>query len=103
MTITSQEMTARADLDVTRLLNVVNGPPEQEQVLNVFRAFTSNRSYLEAARGWSQEDAGKLVDVFNQVCGGGFRDTLTHLTMVVMTRQLYPSIGRGRSRSRYGH
>ena len=41
----------------------------------------------------NQEDAAKLVDVFDQVCRAGIRDAFARLTTVVMTRSSDPSIG----------
>ena len=97
MIVNLQERAAQAGLDATQLLSLVNGSLEPEQTLDALRAFTSSKNFVEVVRRLNREDAAKLVDVFNQVCRGGLRDTtLTCLTMAVMTR---PSNGRTGSRS----
>ena len=87
--------TAQAGLDVTQLLNVANGPLEPAQTLDAPRALTLSENYIEVARRLEQEDAAKLVDVFDQVCHRSLQETtLTRLTMAMTTRPSDPSIQR---------
>ena len=105
MTVNSQGREARTSLYTTRLLDVVNHPLGPERTLDALMAFTSTKSYVEVVRRLNEEEAAKLVDVFDQVCRG-FRDTLTHLTtaMVPLPRSSDPSIGgRLKERRCYAH
>lgn len=99
MTGSSQEVAAREGLDATQVLSVVNRPLEPERTRDVLINFTSGKDYVEIVRRLNQEDAAKLVDVFDQVCRASIRDTLTLLTTTVMTRSSAPSIG-GRHKTR---
>ena len=93
MIASSQEAGARGGLDTTRLLSIVNRPSGPERTRDVLMDFTSSKNYVEIARRLNREDAAKLVDVLDQVCHAGLRDTLTRLTTTVMIRLSDPSIG----------
>ena len=86
-------MAALEDLDTTRLLSVVNHPPGPDRTLDVLKDLTSSKNYVKIVCRLNQEDAAKLVDVFDQVCRAGIRDAFARLTTVVMTRSSDPSIG----------
>ena len=93
MTVNSQEATAREDWDTAQLLNIVNHSPGPERTLGVLKDLASSKNYVEIVCRLNQEDAAKLVDVFDQVCRAGIQDAFTRLTTVVMTRPSDPSIG----------
>ena len=75
MIASSQEAGARGGLDTTRLLSIVNRPSGPERTRDVLMDFTSSKNYVEIARRLNREDAAKLVDVLDQVCRAGLRDT----------------------------
>lgn len=99
MIANSQDTGDQEGWDVTQLLSIVNSPLEPKQTLDTLKDFTSSKNYVEIARRLSQEDATKLVDVFDQVCRASLLDVLAHLTTTMMTRLSDPSIG-GRLRIR---
>ena len=82
-----KERRSQAHWDTNQLLKVVNRPLRPERTRHVLMDFTSSKNYMEIARSLDQEDAAKLVDVFDQVCHSGFRNNFTRLTTVIMTRQ----------------
>jgi len=100
MTENSQQSITRAGWDNDRLLSVVNRPLEPERTLDALMAFTSSKNYVEVARGLDGELAAKLVDVFDQVRRAGLRDTLTRLTMAMMTRSSGQLMGERRKTRR---
>jgi len=89
---TNSQVAAQEGLDTTRLLGVVNRPPGPERTRDVLMDLTSSKNYVEIARRLNKEDAAKLVDVFDQVCRAGLRDTLTRLTTTWIIRRSDPSI-----------
>jgi len=103
MIANSQESMTRAGWDTTRLLSVVERPLGPDRTLDALMAFTSSKNCVEILRGLDGEVAAKLVDVFYQVRLIGLRDTLTRLTMALMTRSLVPLMaGRAKTRCRCG-
>jgi len=58
---------ACADWD-TQLTDVVNHRVGLEQIEGILEALVSNKDFTDVVLGLKEDDAGKLVGVFDQVC-----------------------------------
>ena len=52
----------------TKLPDVLSHPSGLERTLEILKAFVTSKDFEEVVRRLKDEDAGKLVDVLNQVC-----------------------------------
>lgn len=92
MIANSQDATTQEDWDVPQLLSATSHSIRPDLALRALTDFTSSKDCMENAGRLKGEDAAKLVDVFDQVCHAGLRDSLTRLTTTMTTRPSDPAI-----------